>query len=143
MFNFYLLLFLLPFYKIKFMGKNFCAEESLSRNTTDSIKGFFIWLVFLSHFSGYVATDAPIDTLGFRISSWLGQLIVACFFFYSGYGVCEAISKRGYGYIKTFPKNRLFKTLLHFDLAVFIYIIINLFIGRNMSVKDVLLGLIG
>ena len=140
---FYILLFLIPFYKISFSGKGFCAEKSLSRDVTDSIKGFFIWLVFLSHFSGYVATDSYIDTLGFTISGLFGQLIVACFFFYSGYGVCEAINKRGNEYVKTFPKNRILKTLLHFDLAVCLYIVINILIGKNMSAKDVLLGLIG
>lgn len=143
MLAFYLILFLIPFYKIKFAGKNFYTEESLSKDATDSIKGFFIWLVFLSHFSGYVTSNRAIDDLGFKISGWLGQLIVACFFFYSGYGICESISKRGHGYIKALPKNRFFKTLLHFDLAVCLYIIINLFIGQNMSAKDILLGLIG
>lgn len=140
---FYSLLFLLPFYKIKFAGKSFFAEESLSRDVTDSIKGFFIWLVFLSHFSSYIEGSNLLDTFAFKISWWLGQLIVACFFFYSGYGVCQAIGNRGYSYVKSLPKNRIFKTLLHFDLAVCLYIIINLCINKDMSAKDIVLGLIG
>ena len=88
----YAILFVLALWKIKFAGKGFFAEESFSRDVTDSIKGIFIWLVFLSHFASYVVYSAKIDVFGHKISLILGQLIVACFLFYSGYGVMEAIS---------------------------------------------------
>ena len=139
---FYLALFGLAFWKMKFAGKGFFAEESFSRDVTDSIKGIFIWLVFFSHFASYVTYTSRIDTLGHAISHKLGQLIVACFLFYSGYGVCEAIKKKGSGYIKPFPKNRILKTLLNFDMAVVLFLLLALVVGHDYSLKTVLLSLV-
>ena len=140
---FYLLLFGFALYKLKFAGENYFTEDCLSRNVTDSIKGIFIWLVFLSHFASYVDYTAKIDTYGYLINKLLGQLIVACFFFYSGYGICEAVKKRGYTYIKSFPKNRLIKTLLHFDLAVLLYLILKLVFKQDLNLKTTLFSFIG
>ena len=78
----------------------FWIPECVSRPVTDIIKGVFIWLVFSSHF-----------TWGGKISALLGQLVVACFLFNSGYGVCEAIKHRANRYILSFPKNRILKTI--------------------------------
>ena len=80
---FYIALVLLALYKSQFAGKSFYTEEIFSRDVTDSIKGFFIWLVFLSHFSFYVTYTSVLDLSGKQINSILGQLIVACFLFYS------------------------------------------------------------
>ncbi|MBQ3005861.1 MAG: acyltransferase family protein, partial [Clostridia bacterium] len=140
---FYSFLFALPFYKLKFAGKKFFTEDCLSRDVTDSVKGIFIWLVFLSHFASYVTYTSTVDLWGYKISQLLGQLIVACFFFYSGYGICEAYKKRGYSYIKAFPKNRILKTLLHFDIAVLLFLILKLILNQKISLKNTLLSFIG
>ncbi|MBQ6707979.1 MAG: acyltransferase family protein [Clostridia bacterium] len=140
---FYLLLFGFALYKFKFAGKNYYAEECLSRDVTDSIKGIFIWLVFLSHFASYVTYTNTVDLLGYKISQILGQLIVACFFFYSGFGICEAYKKRGHSYIKAFPKNRILKTLLHFDIAVLLFLILKLILNQKITLKNTLLSFIG
>lgn len=139
----YISLFVLALTGCKFAGKGFKAEESLSRNVTDSIKGIFIWLVFLSHFASYVTYTSGIDTWGKWISNQLGQLIVVAFLFYSGYGVCEAIKKRGSDYVKPFPKNRILKTLLHFDIAVLIFLIIQLLSGKTYTFSNIFLSFIG
>lgn len=139
----YIALFALAFYKCKVSWKGFFAEESLSKSVTDSVKGIFIWLVFLSHFASYVTYTEPIDQAGGRISVLLGQLIVACFLMYSGYGVCESIKKKGSAYVRTFPKNRVLKTLLHFALAVIIFWGMQLCLGNSYSPATVLLSLIG
>lgn len=139
----YAALFVTALVGCKFAGRRFLAEESFSRPTTDSIKGIFIWLVFLSHFAGYVTYTAPIDKMGYSISRFLGQLIVACFLFYSGYGVCEAIKKRGSDYVGSFPKHRIGKTLLHFDLAVLLFLILGLLQGKRFGIFTVLLSFIG
>ncbi len=140
---FYLILFSLALYKFKFAGKNFYADECLSRDVTDSIKGIFIWLVFLSHFASYVTYTSTVDLLGLKISQLLGQLIVACFFFYSGFGICEAYKKRGHSYIKSFPKNRILKTLLHFDLAVLLFLVLKLILNQKITLENTLLSFIG
>lgn len=139
----YILLFIFALSGCKFAGKGFKAEESLSRNVTDSIKGIFIWLVFLSHFASYVTYTSGIDIWGKWISAQLGQLIVVAFLFYSGYGVCEAIKKRGSEYVKPFPKKRILKTLLHFDMAVLMFLIIQLCSGKTYTVSNIILSFIG
>ena len=140
---FYIALFALTFINCKFSGKDFFKEESLSREVTDSVKGVFIWLVFLSHFSSYATYSSTLDLAGQRISSLLGQLVVACFLFYSGYGVCEAIGKKGSDYIRAMPINRIAKTLLHFVLAVLLFLLVKIGLGETFSIKTVLLSFIG
>ncbi len=140
---FYILLLLLPLWGCKVAGKKFFVEESFSKSVTDSIKGIFIWLVFFSHFASYVQYTSKIDVLGHKISIVLGQLIVACFLFYSGYGVCEAIKRKGTSYVRSIPKNRIAKTLLHFDIAVLLFLIIQLCLGNTYSFSRIALSLIG
>ncbi len=140
---FYLLLFVLPFWGCKFSGKGFFKDECLSKHVSDSIKGFFIWLVFLSHFSGYVQYSSAIDVYGKKISLIFGQMIVSMFLFYSGYGICESIKKKGNAYVKALPKNRILKTFFHFNIAVLIFLVIQLCIGNRYSLSHIILGFIG
>ncbi len=140
---FYIALFGLALWQMKFSGKQFFKEESFSRDVTDSVKGIFIWLVFLSHFKSYVTYTAPLDLAGKKISTLLGQLIVACFLFYSGYGVCEAIKRKGTPYVKSIPKKRVLSTLIKFDIAVAIYLAISLLRGKKFDTKTILLSFIG
>ncbi len=140
---FYIALFCLALWQMKFSGKQFFREESFSRDVTDSIKGIFIWLVFFSHFKGYVTYTTQLDLAGKKISTLLGQLIVACFLFYSGYGVSEAIKRKGTPYVKSIPRKRVLGTLVKFDIAVFIYLIISLARGKKFDIKTILLSLVG
>ncbi len=140
---FYIVLGFLALLGCKFAGKGFYPDGSFSRNVTDSVKGIFIWLVFLSHFAGYVTYTSSLDLAGHKISLLLGQLIVACFLFYSGYGVCEAIQKKGSSYVRSIPKNGVAKILLHFTLAVAVFVLVNLCLGKTFSLKVILLSLIG
>lgn len=75
----------------------------------------------------------------------MGQGVVVMFLFYSGYGVMESIKKKGSDYIHTFPKNRFAKTLLHFDIAVLLFVILDLCLGtlKDYSVLHVLLSFTG
>ncbi len=123
--------------------KKFNTAEYLSMNSTNTVRGFFIMLIFLSHFMQYYTYANPIDIYGGNISRTLGQMIVVMFMFYSGYGVCESVKRKGGGYVKSFPKNRVFKTLLHFDIAMLIYFILSLILKLNYPAQRVLLALIG
>lgn len=100
-------------------------------------------LIFLSHFMQYYTYKNSIDVYGGNISRTLGQMIVVMFMFYSGYGVCESVKRKGNGYVRSFQKNRVLKTLLHFDIAMLIYYILSLFLEQNYSLSRVLLALIG
>lgn len=140
---FYIILILIALWKCKFSGESFFAEESFSKDVTNSVKGIFIWLVFLSHFSDYVQYKSTIDLMGARIVNLLGQMIVVCFLFYSGFGVFESFKKKGAEYAKTMPKNRILKTLAHFDIALVLFLIIQVIFGKNLSFSRVILSLIG
>ena len=67
------------------------------------------------------------------------------FLFYSGYGVMESIIKKGSDYINAFPKKRFAKTLFHFDIAVILFVIVDLCLGtlKNYSILEVLLSFTG
>lgn len=118
-------------------------ENYLSRETTTAIKGIFVFFVFLSHFSQYFPYGSEPDHWFYFVKHNSGQLVVTMFLFYSGYGIFESIKKKGTDYVKTFPKNRILKTLFHLDCAILIYFIINLILGLKFSVNDYLLSLIG
>ena len=67
--------------------------------------------------------------------------MVAPFLLYSGYGIFESVKKKGEAYIKDFPKKRILKTLIHFDFAVILFLILDLIIERQVSIPVFLLSL--
>lgn len=139
-----ILLLALILYKSKiYIFKTNFNDEYISKETTTSIKGIFVILVFLTHVIQYVSFNSIIDTPYNIIQYKMGQLIVCMFFFYSGYGIYESIKNKGSKYIESFPKNRLFKVLLHFDIAVLIYLILDLILNIKVTIPKILLSLIG
>lgn len=70
-------------------------------------------------------------------------MVVVPFLFYSGYGIMESIKKKGTAYVKDIPKNRFFKVLLHLDIAVVLFLIVNFVFGKTYPVKRILLSFIG
>lgn len=134
-------------YGIKYDGSKTSFDGYLSRNQTDSIKGIFILVVFLSHANGYIARSGyAYNTLGDNLFtlffSLIGQLMVVMFLFYSGYGVMESIKKKGSEYVCKIPRRRVLNTLLNFDVVVFLFLIADLLIGKNVTVTQFLLSLI-
>ena len=73
------------------------------------------------------------------LRSWVGQLMVVMFLFYSGFGVMESYKHKP-DYFKTFPTNRILKTYLHFALTLFLYIILNLILQNKYSIGTILLS---
>lgn len=120
--------------------------DFLSKEKTDSIKGIFILIVFLSHISEYFAAagadlSAWHDKLLFLIPKAFGQLMVVMFLFYSGYGVMESIKKKGIEYINRIPRKRVLNTLLNYDVAVVIFAATGLMIGNEASMSSFCLSL--
>lgn len=68
----------------------------LSFECTNVIKGVFLILVFLSHFTlyGFEWSTEWYDIGGLWIRSHMGQLIVCMFLFYSGYGIMESFKTK-------------------------------------------------
>ena len=129
-------------------GARYCGRgiqgEYMSIPQTTAIKGIFVVLVFLRHYKGYVALEGVLDRPFLVLDGKLGQLIVALFLFYSGYGLYESYRKKGRDYVRTIPKKRFLATLLHFDLAVLLYVLIQaVLMGRFYGWKQILLSLTG
>lgn len=109
--------------------------DYISISSTMAVKGFFVLLVFLRHYKGFVELEGPLDQPFLTLDSWLSQLIVALFLFYSGYGVYLSWMKKGDAYRRTMPKKRLLATLLHFDLAVLLYMILNWILDNDYGLR--------
>lgn len=124
----------LALWRLRFVREN---GSYLDRTSTSSIKGLFILLVFLRHVYPYVIQEGgafgdlgKLDAGFFIIDVFLAQLIVVMFLFYSGYGVMESIRNKGSGYVRDMPKKRLLATLLNFDVAVVVFLIVDCSLGR-------------
>lgn len=122
------------------------GSDALRPNQTNAIKGIFIALVFISHVNGYISSSgydygAPGDGLFSLIGFLLGQLIVVMFLFYSGYGVMESVKSRK-GYVDAMPKRRILNTLLNFDVAVLVFILVDVAIGKEISLEQCFLSFV-
>ena len=116
-------------------------DDYLSIPKTTSIKGIFVVLILLSHVRGYGVFN--MSNLGDLFLTLLGQMIVVMYFFYSGYGINKQYKKKGNDYIRYFPVKRILKTLIHFDVAVLLFIFLQLVLGEYYHFYDYLLALIG
>ncbi len=141
----YILLF-----SICFIGLRFHKEYNtgyLAIDRCNTVKGFFIMLVFISHINQYITKSGYVsknigDELYFTITSVIGQLMVVMFLFFSGYGIMESFKKKGGEYVSTMPKKRILTTLLNFDVAVLCFVLLNLLLGKTMHLKQVVLSFI-
>lgn len=73
----------------------------------------------------------------------MGQLIVTTFMFYSGYGVMHSILEKGSAYVDGMLKNRMFKALVLFDIAILLYVVINIILDIKMTALQIILAFIG
>lgn len=129
-------------YGIRLKGKN-GFEDYMSPQKTGSIKGIFVIIVLFSHIRQYIAYDPAPFNAPFQKFLWaIGQLMVVAFLFYSGYGVALGLKNKD-GYAKTLPKSRILKVFIHFDIAVLLFWVTGLILGKNYPAKRVLLSLIG
>ena len=118
-------------------------EDYIGLKSIQPIKGIFILLVFVSHFASYIPMTGPWNQTYSLFQSQLGQLVVAPFLFYSGYGVVLSIEKKGIDYVKAMPLQRIGKVLLQFAVAVVLYLILQLALGNRYNYKIILLSFVG
>lgn len=123
-------------------------SDYLGKQQCDAIKGVFILFVFLWHSLTEVKNcgfsfDRQIDWLAQAFHLEMGQLVVAMFFFYSGYGVMTSLLTKGESYLITFPRRRLLTTLLNFDIAVCCFLLLSVIIGNRVSVSQIVLSFFG
>lgn len=117
----------------------------MSLEKTNSIKGIFILVVFFSHVSQCITLSDTFLTKLFNLINYniIGQSMVSMFMLYSGYAVMLSAVNKGKGYVKLMPKNRILKVLLHFDIAVLLFLLLQTIIGQKFSFVKILLSLIG
>lgn len=119
-------------------------RDYMSVKMSNSIKGFFLCMVFFSHICGYTDFSHPLlDNPYHIIRRVTGQCIVTMFLFYSGYGIMESIKKRGQNYVKAFPIQRFLRVLLLFDCAILLFLIYRYLTGVHYPVKKLILTFLG
>lgn len=118
-------------------------RDYMSVNMTNSIKGFFLIMVFFRHILSYREFAHPLFDQPFRFVDKWGQCIVIMFLFYSGYGIMESIKKKGQTYVRGIPVQRVLKVLLLFDSAIVLFWIYRLFTGVTYDAKTMLLTFVG
>lgn len=118
-------------------------SDFLSAENTLPIKGIFTFLVLFSHLRGYlILSDSWVNNLYFAVQDRLGQLIVTAFFFYSGFGIWESFKHKA-NYAQHFFQKRFLKTLLHFDIIVSLFIVVQLLIPIVYTSREYLFCWIG
>lgn len=118
-------------------------DAFLDKSTADPIKGIFIFIVLLSHMRDYISPGGSVfDSLYAAFFPMIGQLMVAMFLFYSGYGCYESFQHKE-NYLKGFLKKRVLKTLVNFAAALLLYVLVNLLFRFHYSAKEYLLCWIG
>ena len=124
------------------------AADVLQRDVTIPINGFFVMLVFIDHFVQCVCKCGySMEGLGdcaysiFRHN--LNQLHVVSFLFFSGYGMMEAIKKRGMDYIRVIPKSRFLSVYTNFVIGVSVFIVLNFIFGHRLSFPTMLAAITG
>lgn len=95
--------------------------DYLSVDYTQTVKGFFIVLVFFSHFNSYVTYSINTDLIYKQVVGAFGQSMVTMFLFYSGFGVMESIRNKGIDYVRKMPRDRILRTWFSFAVAVLLF----------------------
>lgn len=122
------------------VGVKFCGfhRDYMGVAQSTAIKGIFAVLILLSHMNSYLAPGGFLDVPYRWIMGMIGQLMVTLFFFYSGYGVFKSWQKKP-DYTRGFFRKRVLKVLVHFDLAVALFAVLNLILGIPHSTENWLL----
>ena len=114
------------------------CDQALCIEQCKAIKGVSILLVLISHANQYIQGNGYGysmlgDQLFLAIRESIGQLCVVMFLFYSGFGTELSILNKGENYAKQIPKRRCLTTLLNYDVAVIIFLVVNLLLGRSVT----------
>lgn len=119
--------------------------DYMSVNMTNSVKGFFIGLVFISHIWGYTEFSHPYLDVWYQrlIRGKMGQCVVAMFLFYSGFGVMESIKIKGQNYVNKIPIRRVLNVLLQFDCVILLFWLYRIYTGTHYGVKKMFLSFVG
>lgn len=113
-------------------------DDYMGVGQSTAIKGVFALLIVFSHMNSYLAPGGFLDEPYRQIMTMIGQLMVTLFFFYSGYGIFKSWQKKP-NYSEGFFRKRVLKVLVHFDLAVALFAVLNLILGIQQTKRSWLL----
>ena len=139
---FLLILLLIMFNGLSFSGAGEFNDRYLDKRNTTAVNGIFVILVVFSHYAQYTKFGGPFDAPYLALREHLNQLVVATFWFYSGYGMMEAIRRTEGRYVSKLPV-KFWQLLLKFDIAVLLFWIMNAARGSVFPPKTLLLALTG
>ena len=118
---------------IKFAKKREFFDDYFSVSQTLSIKGMCAVFILLSHICMYLA-DTYFTLYAFK---YMGAIMVAGFFFVSGYGLQYGLMNKS-DYLKGFFSKRMLSIAVPFYIINIFYIVTN-----NMDFKNALISLTG
>lgn len=120
-------------------------SEILNVSDTITINGIFTLLIFFSHSTQYwPLSSCTLDEVYRHIQNIHNQWVVTTFLAFSGYGVMSQIVKSADGeYLKSYPYKRLLKTLINFDIAVLLYLLVSHFLGIHYDFTVIIGSLFG
>lgn len=116
--------------RIHWRGDNF--DGYLDHDHTTRINGVFILIVFYAHIRSYMPYNPTWDGVMYHTATGLGQLMVAMFLFYSGFGVAYSLAQKP-GYVHTMPLKRVGVTWVNFAIAQVLFIVMNLALARPFT----------
>ena len=122
--------------------RSFNIPGYIDRAATTRINGIFILIVFYAHARTYIPLNMRWDGWMYTVATSLGQLMVALFLFYSGYGVMESIKHKP-GYVRSMPAKRIGVTLANFAIAVTLFLGVDLALGIEIDPARALLAFFG
>lgn len=141
---FVLVLLVLTCWRASAAKRNEFQADYCSPKDTNTINAVFSVLIFLSHAVTYVKLDGALNEPYFAFRSFLGQLVVVTYLFFSGFGIMESIKKKGVDYVKKMPKNRFLKLWYHFAIVILLYTAVSVgIIGKSYSLSRWLLSFTG
>ena len=136
--------FLLILLAVTVAGARLCGPgefntDYLDKKNTTAVNGIFVVLVLFSHYAQYADLGGSFDMPYLALRHHLGQMVVATFLLYSGYGMMEAIRRKGDAYVRKIL-SKFWQLLFRFDLAVLLYLAANLILKIHFPVSEVLLA---
>ena len=114
------------------------TEDYLSYANTKCIKGICAVGILLHHLFQY--SKIEVNPLLEIVLQSMGELLVAMFFFFSGYGLVISYMRKGKKYINKMPRNRILPFYITCILMEIIYILFYIIIGEydEISIRVVI-----
>ena len=137
---------------IRFQKCNAHQNTYMSKDSSNSIRGIFIILIFCSTFllgGDNIAQFVPNSQMNMfdtPMKTFFGnfeQLLYVPFFFYSGFGIFETYKNLGKEYAKKIPLQQILRHFISYFIAWTFFAITALALKAPYSIRDYLLSVVG